>query len=43
MSQALHQERLMTVIRGPHLSEKAHMASESNQVVFKVRTDANKA
>lgn len=42
MSQALHQERLMTVIRGPHLSEKAHMASENNQVVFKVRTDANK-
>ena len=43
MSQALHQERLMTVIRGPHLSEKAHMASEKNQVVLKVRTDANKA
>ena len=43
MSQALHQERLMTVIRGPHLSEKAHMASESNQVVLKVRTDASKA
>ncbi len=43
MSQARHQERLLTVIRGPHLSEKAHMASESNQVVFKVRTDANKA
>ena len=43
MSQALHQERLLTVIRGPHLSEKAHMASESNQIVFKVRTDANKA
>ncbi len=43
MSQALRQERLMTVIRGPHLSEKAHMASESNQVVLKVRTDANKA
>ena len=42
MSQALHQERLMTVLRGPHLSEKAHMASESNQVVFRVRTDANK-
>ena len=42
MSQALHQERLLTVIRGPHLSEKAHMASESNQIVFKVRTDANK-
>jgi large subunit ribosomal protein L23 len=42
MSQALHQERLMTVIRGPHLSEKAHIAAESNQVVLKVRTDANK-
>ncbi len=43
MSQALHQERLMTVIRGPHLSEKAHIAAENNQVVFKVRTDATKA
>jgi len=42
MSQALHQERLMTVIRGPHLSEKAHIAAESNQVVLKVRTDATK-
>ena len=43
MSQALHQERLMTVIRGPHLSEKAHFAAENNQVVLKVRTDATKA
>jgi len=42
MSRALHHERLMTVIRGPHLSEKAHMAAENNQVVLKVRTDANK-
>ena len=42
MSQALHQERLMTVIRGPHLSEKAHIAAESNQVVLKVSTDATK-
>ena len=42
MSQALHQERLMTVIRGPHLSEKAHIAAERNQVVLKVRTDATK-
>ena len=42
MSQALHQERLMTVIRGPHLSEKAHIAAENNQVVLKVRTDATK-
>ncbi len=44
MSQALHQERLMTVIQGPHLSEKSAIAAESgNQVVFKVRTDASKA
>ncbi len=42
MSQAAHQERLMTVIRGPHLSEKAHFAAEKNQVVLKVRTDASK-
>jgi len=42
MSQALHQERLMTVIRGPHLSEKSHMAAENNQVVLKVRVDASK-
>lgn len=44
MSQALHQERLMTVINGPHLSEKSAIAAEAgNQVVFKVRTDATKA
>ena len=42
MSKALHQERLITVIQGPHLSEKAHVAAESNQVVLKVRTDATK-
>ena len=42
MSQAHHQERLMTVIRGPHLSEKSHMAAENNQVVLKVRVDASK-
>ena len=42
MSQAAHQERLMTVIRGAHLSEKAHFAAERNQVVLKVRTDATK-
>ena len=43
MSIAAHQERLMTVIRGPHMSEKSHMAAENNQVVLKVRTDATKA
>ena len=42
MSVAAHQERLMTVIRGPHISEKTHRVAESNQVVFKVRTDATK-
>ena len=42
MSAAAHQERLMTVIQGPHLSEKAHFAAENNQVVFKVRGDATK-
>ena len=43
MSTAARQERLMTVIQGPHLSEKAHVAAESNQVVLKVRTDATKS
>ena len=38
-----HQERLMTVIVGPHLSEKTTIvAEELNQTVFKVRVDANK-
>ncbi len=32
----------MTVIRGPHLSEKSHFAAEKNQVVLKVRKDATK-
>ena len=42
MSIAANQEKLMTVIRGPHLSEKAHFAAEKNQVVLKVRPDATK-
>jgi large subunit ribosomal protein L23 len=42
MSNAIRQERLLTVIRSPHLSEKAHIAAESNQVVLKVRCDATK-
>ena len=42
MSIAAHQERLMTVIRGPHVSEKSHRVAELNQVVLKVRTDATK-
>ena len=43
MSNAARQERLMTVIRGPHVSEKTHMAAENNQVVLKVRIDASKS
>ena len=44
MSQAAHQERLMTVLQGPLLTEKSALSAElNNQVVFKVRTDATKA
>lgn len=44
MSAAAHQERLMTVLMGPHMSEKSTIvAEESNQIVFRVRTDATKA
>ena len=43
MTVALHQERLMTVIRGPHVSEKSHLAAENNQIVLKVRPDATKS
>ena len=40
----MNQERLMTVLLGPHISEKTTRLGEShNQVVFKVRTDASKA
>ena len=38
-----YQERLMTVIIGPHISEKTTIvAEEQNQIAFKVRVDANK-
>jgi len=43
MSSAAHQERIMTVLEGPHLSEKSHFSAEQNQIVFKVRTDATKS
>ena len=43
MNESHHQERLMTILRGPHLSEKTTIvAEENNQVVFKVRVDATK-
>lgn len=43
MSAGAHQERLMQVLLGPHVSEKATaLADGSHQVVFKVRSDATK-
>jgi large subunit ribosomal protein L23 len=43
MSNAARQERLMTVLYGPHMSEKITIVAEkNNQFVFKVRTDADK-
>lgn len=43
MSNALDQERLMTVVLGPHVSEKTTaLADKHNQVVFRVRRDSNK-
>jgi large subunit ribosomal protein L23 len=44
MSNTAHREWLMQVLLGPHVSEKATALAEgSNQVVFKVRTDATKS
>lgn len=43
MSGANNQERLMTVLLGPHVSEKSSEgADKQNQVVFKVRRDSTK-
>jgi len=39
----VNQERIYTVLLGPHISEKAAIgAEESNQIVFKVAVDADK-
>lgn len=39
----MNKEKLMTVLLGPHVSEKSASVSEDgNQFVFKVRTDASK-
>lgn len=36
-------ERLMTVLLGPHVSEKStRVGDRDNQIVFRVRTDATK-
>ena len=43
MTRAVHEERLMSIILGPHISEKSTaVADEKHQVVFKVRRDATK-
>ena len=37
------QERLMSILIGPHVSEKAaRIGDKHNQIVFRVRTDADK-
>jgi len=39
----MNQERLLTIILGPHISEKTSVISEeNNQVTFKVANDATK-
>ena len=38
----MNRERVYDLILGPVITEKSSMASESNQVVFKVRRDATK-
>jgi len=36
-------ERLLNVLRAPHISEKSAIAAELNQYVFKVAVDATKS
>jgi large subunit ribosomal protein L23 len=43
MTATAHREKLMQVLIGPHVSEKATSLADANQVVFKVRGDATKA
>jgi large subunit ribosomal protein L23 len=39
----VNQERIFTVLKGPHVSEKATVAADqNNQYVFKVARDASK-
>lgn len=38
----MNQERIYQVLLGPHISEKASLAAENNQVCFKVAADASK-
>jgi large subunit ribosomal protein L23 len=44
MTAVSNKERLMTVLVGPHVSEKTtDVADNHNQFVFKVRRDSNKS
>jgi len=38
----MNEERIYKVLLGPHVSEKASMAAEHNQICFKVAPDATK-
>ncbi|ROU00530.1 MULTISPECIES: 50S ribosomal protein L23 [Marinobacter] len=38
----MNQERIYKVLLGPHVSEKASLVAENNQVVFRVAADATK-
>ncbi|WP_290798421.1 50S ribosomal protein L23 [Halomonas sp.] len=38
----MNQERVFKVLLGPHVTEKAAMAAERNQYVFRVASDATK-
>ena len=40
--QVMSKERMYEVLRGPVITEKATLASEHNQVVFRVAIDASK-
>ena len=43
MSAQLNKERLMTVLVGPHVSEKtANLGEQNNQICFRVRRDSTK-
>ena len=38
----MNQERIMSILLAPHVSEKASIAAERGEFVFKVATSANK-
>jgi large subunit ribosomal protein L23 len=42
MSEQIKNEKLYSVIRAPHISEKSARAQEHNQYVFEISADADK-